>query len=175
MSQIRLKEPDGHDARLLSELGSQTFVQSYGCALEPAQLAAYVSQTFSKERIARELKDPAVYYLLAMDQDRACAYAKLIPSPVPESLFGSLGSAEAIELKRLYVIPEYWNQGVGTQLMEALLDRASAHDHQSMWLRVWEKNVRAITFYQRWDFRHVGEEPYCVGDCSETVWLMVRP
>ncbi|MCF7975022.1 MAG: GNAT family N-acetyltransferase [Phycisphaerae bacterium] len=172
MSQIRLKEPGWQDVRLLSTLGSQTFVESYGCALDAAQLDAYVTQAFAEARIAQELKDPTIYYLLAMDHDQACAYAKLIPSQVPQSL--SLSPDRAIELKRLYVIPKYWGQGVGARLMEALLDWASAHDHQSMWLRVWEKNVRAITFYRQWDFRHVGQEPYCVGDCSETVWLMVR-
>ena len=108
-----------------------------------------------------------------MDQGQACAYAKLIPSRVPESLSRSL--VQAIELKRLYVIPEYWGQGVGARLMEALLDWASAHDYPKLWLRVWQKNAQAIAFYQQWGFRPVGQEPYHVGDCSEIVQLMVRP
>jgi GNAT superfamily N-acetyltransferase len=175
MSRIRLTEPDQRDVPILSELGSQTFVQSYGSALDAAQLSRYVLEAFSEVCIARELLDSDIHYLLAWDHDRACAYSKLMPSPVPESLSRSLCPAQAVELKRLYVIPEYWGQGVGATLMEALLDWASAHHYQSMWLRVWEKNERAIAFYQRWGFRHVGQEPYCVGNCSETVWLMVRP
>ncbi|NQV33430.1 MAG: GNAT family N-acetyltransferase [Phycisphaeraceae bacterium] len=171
MSQIRLKEPDGHDVRLLSELGAQTFIHAYASTLEPAQLAAYVAQAFSEARIAQELKDPGIYYLLALDQGQACAYAKLVPSDLPEVL----SLIQAIELKRLYVIPEYWGQGVGTRLMETLLDWAFAHGHPNMWLRVWQKNVQAMSFYQRWRFRPVGQEPYHVGDCSEIVQLMVRP
>ena len=171
MSCIRLTEPELADAQSLSELGSQTFVQSYECVLAREQLMAYVNQAFATERIVQELKDPGIFYLLVRDGERACAYAKLIPSEVP----ASLPLAQAIELKRLYVIPEYWRQGVGTRLMEALLDWASAHDYPHMWLRVWQKNARAIAFYQRWRFRPVGQEPYHVGDCCETVQLMVRP
>jgi GNAT superfamily N-acetyltransferase len=171
MSHIQLREPDGRDAGLLSDMGSQTFIQSYGSTLEPTQLAAYVTQAFSEERMALELKDPGIYYLLAWDQGQACAYAKLVPSHLPEAL----SLTQAIELKRLYVIPEYWGQRVGTRLMGALLDWASAHGCPNMWLRVWQKNARAIAFYQQWGFRHVGQEPYHVGDSSETVQLMVRP
>jgi GNAT superfamily N-acetyltransferase len=170
MSGIRLTEPDRLDVRTLSELGSKTFIQSYGCALDPAQLAAYVTQTFAHTKIARELKDPDIYYLLARDQDLACAYAKLSLSAVPEAL----PLTRAIELKRLYVIPEYCGQGVGTRLMEALLAWTSQHDYPLLWLRVWLKNEPAIRFYERWKFRHVGQEPYHVGDCSETVLLMAR-
>lgn len=171
MSHIQLKEPDGHDVRLLSELGAQTFIHAYESTLEPTQLTAYVGQAFSQERIAQELKDPGTYYVLALDQGQACAYAKLVPSDVPEALL----LTQAIELQRLYVIPEYCRQGVGTRLMETLLAWASAHEYANMWLRVWQKNVQAMSFYQRWEFRAVGQEPYHVGHCSEIVQLMVRP
>ncbi|MCP4456311.1 MAG: GNAT family N-acetyltransferase [Planctomycetes bacterium] len=170
MRDIRLTEPDCHDARILSELGSRTFIQAYGGALDPAQLAAYVGETFSHARMARELDDADIYYLLAYDQDRACAYAKLSRSAVPEALV----LTRAVELKRLYVVPEYCGQGVGARLMEGLLAWTSRHAYPSLWLRVWQKNESAIRFYERRGFCQAGQEPYHVGDCSETVLLMVR-
>ncbi len=168
MNPIRLTEPELNDIRVLAELGSQTFIQSYRDVLDQESLQTYTQQAFAAERIAQELEDPQVYYLLALDHQRACAYAKLIASPVPKPL----SLQQAIELQRLYVIPQYWGRAIGTRLMETLLEWAHRHHYQHMWLRVWQENERAIAFYQRWNFRIVGQEPYVVGNCSETVWLM---
>ncbi len=171
MCGIQLREPGQTDVQSLSALGSQTFIQSYARALAHEQLTAYVARAFGAARIAQELKDPRLFYMMACDGELVCAYAKLVPSKLPPSL----PLTQAIELKRLYVLPEYWGRGVGTRLMESLLNWAFEHDYPNLWLRVWEKNAQAIAFYRRWEFRHVGDEPYHVGSCSETVHLMVRP
>ncbi len=170
MNGIRLASPDLAEAQCLSDLASQTFVQSYESALPCDQLKAYVMQAFAPKRLVQEFQNPENLYVLAWDGARACAYANLAPSDVP----ASLSLTRAIELKRLYVLPDYWGQGLGTRLMEALLAWASGKDYPFLWLRVWEKNEPAIRFYERWEFRRIGQELYHVGRCSETVQLMVR-
>ena len=171
MSCIRLAEAELADAQRLSDLASKTFIQSYQRVLPREQLRGYVKEAFAAERIVQELRSPESLYLLAWDGTLACAYANLNPSDVP----ASLSLTRPIELKLLYVIPEYCGQGLGARLMEGLLDWASQMDYPTLWLRVWEKNEPAIRFYERWEFRHVGQEPYHVGHCSETVQLMIRP
>jgi ribosomal protein S18 acetylase RimI-like enzyme len=42
------------------------------------------------------------------------------------------------------------------------------------WLRVWEKNPRAIALYERYGFEITGSEPYHVGTMSETVLIMTK-
>jgi GNAT superfamily N-acetyltransferase len=171
MSRIRLAEPELADAQDLSDLASQTFVQSYESALPCDQLMAYVDEAFATERLVQEFKNPESLYLLAWDDARVCAYANLHPSDLP----ASLSLAHAVELKRLYVLPDYCGQGLGTRLMKALLDWTSHRGDPTLWLRVWERNESAIRFYEHWAFHHVAQEPYHVGHCSETVQLMVRP
>ncbi len=170
MSGIRLAKPDLADAQCLSDLASQTFIQSYESALPCDQLRTYVMQVFAVKRLVQEFQNPENFFVLAWDSTRACAYVNLTSSDVP----ASLALTRAIELKRLYVLPDYWGQGLGTRLMEALLAWASGKDSPCLWLRVWEKNESAIRFYERWEFRHVGQELYHVGHCSETVQLMTR-
>jgi len=154
----------------LAALGAQTFCQSYGSALDPKELKAYVDEAFSVRQIEKELADPNIHYCVASIADTICAYAKLAPSPGPESLKES----NAIELTRLYVTSEYWGQGIGSRLMSKVIDVADTCGYQHMWLRVWQENHRAIDFYRQWEFTTVGKEPYYVGACSETVLIMVK-
>jgi len=170
MGHIELIKARAEHARILAELGAKTFTQSYGNALDPQELKTYVSQAFSVDQISRELHNPKIHYRIACMDNVVCAYAKLVPSSLPACLKG----ANAIELMRLYVTPEYCRHGVGSRLMAMLIDCARTQGYEHMWLRVWQENHRAIDFYQKWRFHTVGSEPYHVGVCSETVLIMVR-
>jgi ribosomal protein S18 acetylase RimI-like enzyme len=74
----------------------------------------------------------------------------------------------------LYVLPEWIGKGIGTKLIKKSLGAALEGGYHSCWLRVWDGNERAIMFYRNWGFREVGSEAYYVGQCRETVVLMVR-
>lgn len=53
--------------------------------------------------------------------------------------------------------------GLGSDLMLASLEEANRQDYQSIWLGVWEKNNRAIVFYERWDFQVIGSHAFVLG------------
>ena len=170
MGRINITTACAEHASVLAGLGAQTFCQSYGAALEEEALKAYVDEVFPLERIQRELVDPEIHYLIAWVGGVICAYAKLVASPLPECL----KAEDAVELQRLYVVPEHWGQGVGSRLMTSLIDLAATRAYGHMWLRVWQENQRAIEFYRKWAFSSVGSDTYHVGACSETVLIMVK-
>jgi ribosomal protein S18 acetylase RimI-like enzyme len=41
-----------------------------------------------------------------------------------------------------------------------------------VWLGVWEKNDRAIRFYEKWGFEKFGETDFLLGDDLQQDWLM---
>jgi ribosomal protein S18 acetylase RimI-like enzyme len=43
-----------------------------------------------------------------------------------------------------------------------------------VWLDVWERNTRAISFYERWGFVVVGEQDFVLGDDVQRDLLMAR-
>jgi GNAT superfamily N-acetyltransferase len=57
------------------------------------------------------------------------------------------------ELRRLYVIPERWGQGVGSRLLDAVLQRAQRAGATTASLSVLEKNNQARTFYEHRGWR----------------------
>jgi GNAT superfamily N-acetyltransferase len=151
-------------------MGRLTFTQSYASIIPPEELASYTSRAFSLEQLRSELTVPGITYLLALAGTTACGYSKLAPTAPPLEINGP----NPAELVRLYVLPDWTGKGIGTTLIKESLDAALEQGYCSCWLRVWRGNERAIRFYRRWGFREVGSEPYNVGKCRETVFLMVR-
>lgn len=47
--------------------------------------------------------------------------------------------------------------------MRRSVDEARAAGHDVMWLGVWDRNPRAISFYRRWGFEAVGEMGFVFG------------
>jgi len=43
-----------------------------------------------------------------------------------------------------------------------------------VWLGVWEKNNRAISFYKKWGFEKFGEHSFTLGDDIQNDWLMKK-
>ena len=85
--------------------------------------------------------------------------ARAVPSGEPVGCAGlrRLASGTA-ELKRLFVRPEFQGQGLGKQLLAAVLDEARALGYQRLWLDTVPQLTTAIELYRRWGFREIA--PY---------------
>lgn len=56
--------------------------------------------------------------------------------------------------------------------MEAVLTVAREAGAETVWLGVWEKNPRAIAFYEKCGFRITGSHPFLVGTDLQTDRIM---
>ena len=52
----------------------------------------------------------------------------------------------------IYVLPEYWGEGAGTELLERLFDIFRTDDCESVWLTVMADNDVGRSFYDRHSF-----------------------
>jgi diamine N-acetyltransferase len=159
------------DAHLLSELGSQTFSETFAAENTPEDLAEYIATSFNVARQTSELEDPASVFLIAEVGGRPAGYAKLRDGEPEQGIEG----AKPIELVRLYVLREWLGRGIGAQLMRACLDEARQSGHETIWLGVWERNPRAQAFYRKWNFRSAGEHMFQLGSDLQRDLLMERP
>lgn len=80
-----------------------------------------------------------------------------------------------LELKRLYVARAWHGRGVAQALMNAVLDAARARGAKTLWLGVWERNPRAVAFYEKYGFTRVGEHSFILGSDVQTDWVLARP
>ena len=147
---IRRARPD--DASLITDIGASTFEASFGADNRLEDMEQYLSLSFSKAHIEAQLADPSSIFLLAYEDCKAVGYVMLRVSKKPISVAGT----KPVELARLYVDEEIIGKGYGSALMNSCLEKAKKNGYRTIWLGVWQKNLRAIRFYEKWGFKKVG-------------------
>jgi diamine N-acetyltransferase len=68
-----------------------------------------------------------------------------------------------VEVQRIYSDQAWHGRGVGALLMNACIEQARAWHGDELWLAVWERNPRAIAFYQKSGFQIVGRKTFQLG------------
>jgi diamine N-acetyltransferase len=149
--QIRIATPS--DAELLADLGARTLRDTFGPDKSEAQ-ANYLALTFSPDIKSGDLADPYATFMIAEVDGAAVAYARLRFGFSPPCA----GGITPMEVARFYADAPWVGRGVGTALMERCLCMARERGCDVVWLDVWEKNNRAIAFYEKWGFAVVGSE-----------------
>lgn len=155
------------DAELIADLSRSTFYQAYAKANTVDDMERFMNEQFARERLIKEVVDGSGIFLLAYDGNEAVGYVRM-------RVNHQLNNGDAIEIARLYVAAHVIGKGVGSALMESCLQIAKDMQMKTVWLGVWEKNDRAITFYQKWGFEKFGEQIFQLGTDRQTDYLMKK-
>ena len=164
----RPARPD--DAALLTELAASTFRETFESDNAPQDFAAYMSVAFGEAIQRAELQDADTTVFLAERAGDAVGYVMLRERSTPSIV----GFDDALEIARLYVRKRAHGSGVGAALMQRALAEAAGRGKDAVWLGVWERNVRAIAFYESWGFHSCGTQPFLLGTDVQTDLVMVR-
>jgi diamine N-acetyltransferase len=158
------------DAALLAQLSRETFYDTFAADNTAEDMELFMSTSFAVQRLMAEAGDPQHIFFIARENGEPLGYLKLSLSPNPPQL----GDAAAIEIARIYAVQKAIGKGVGAALMRQALEMAAAFGKSVIWLGVWERNLKAISFYKKWGFEKFGEHPFILGADAQTDWLMKR-
>ena len=163
---IAYREATPGDAAALSALFADCFTTTFGSLYAPHNLALFLSQQ-SPQAFAAQLADPDFAICMAEEGDRLAGYIKLGPPDLP----GPTPSA-TIELRQLYVQPQWQGEGVAAALTDWAFDEARRRGKQHLQLSVFIDNPRARRFYEKRGFVEVGEYRFMVGDHADDDRIM---
>lgn len=155
--QIRRATPG--DARTLADLGTRTFVESFGHLYAPEDLQAFLDESHSEPAYAKALADPAYALWIAEHDGTAIGYAQAGPCGLPHA---DVKPGDG-ELKRLYLARDAQGNGVGARLFEEALRWLERDGPRTLWISVWSENFGAQRFYARYGFAKAGEYDFIVG------------
>ena len=167
---IAIRRAAESDADALAELGRSTFSETFAKDNRPEDMERYLSSTFGPELQRRELRDPKRRIAIAWDGSEAVGYFHLAESEPDPSVAGP----KPIELVRLYVDARRLGLGVGAALMRECVALARREGFETLWLGVWEKNLRAQAFYRKNAFTRVGEHVFRLGSDDQLDYVMAR-
>ena len=159
------------DAETLLEFAARTYYETFSAVNTPENMQAYMANAFTLPQFKAELGDPRAVFLLAEIDGHLAGYAKLLADKAPECVIGDA----PVELVRFYIDQSWQGRGVASALMEACLAEAKIGGFKTIYLGVWEKNLRAQAFYHKWNFVRVGEHTFQMGDDPQIDWWMTRP
>jgi len=162
MTPIHWRKAGPDDAAALAYLGAATFLSTFafdhpgGPLIE--HLDAEHSAAYYSEKLAREDVD---IVLGETPLGAPVGYALLLSPEHPQ--FQRDGDWE---LKRFYLLGPWQGGGNGRDLMAQAIQVARDRGAQRLLLAVYESNARAVAFYERAGFVHIGETVFMVGDVA---------
>jgi diamine N-acetyltransferase len=164
VADLILREARLEDAAALAAFAERSFADTFGAQNNPADMAAYLAASFSPAIQAAEIADTATIILLAVRNPTGSSdiagYAHLV------------AEGADMQMKRLYVKPEWKGRGLAARLLKRIVEECRRHGAQRLWLTVWTENPRAIAFYKKAGFRICGSEVFMVGDDAQTDHVM---
>ncbi|KRE31770.1 acetyltransferase [Mycobacterium sp. Soil538] len=160
----------------LADVAARTFPLACPPSCTPADVAAFIAENLTPARFGAYLDDPDRTVLTATRGDRIIGYAMMIRGvPDDPDVAAAVALRPAVELSKMYVLPDAHGAGVSTALMSAALQHARARAAASVWLGVNQKNVRAQRFYTKHGFTVTGTKTFRLGTHLEADYVMVRP
>ena len=170
-SEIVIRDARPEEAGALAALARAVFEETFAEGNSDEDMAEFLASTYSESIQSRELSDPSMQTLLAVDGERLAGYAQLATGQPPDWV----PERPAIEIKRFYILSHWHGSGVAQALMAECLRRADLYRSAAIWLGVWEHNARAKAFYAKYGFEARGSQPFWLGRDEQTDHILACP
>ena len=156
------------DLPVLRQFSRTMYYETFQSMCANEDMEAYLNESFAQEKIQAELDNPdSAFYFLHLDNSLA-GYMKLNDALAQTDL----NDTHSLELERIYVTREAQGNGLGTFLMNRAIEISAQKGKTFLWLGVWEKNTKAISFYHRHGFYEIGTHTFVMGDDVQTDFIM---
>lgn len=173
---MRIATTDSVDVAELAEVAARTFPLACPPSVTPANIASFIDANLSDARFAEYLADPQRLILTASRDDRIIGYTMLVRGVGDDpDVQRAVRTRPAVEISKMYVLPDHHGSAVSTALIDAALAAAAEWGTGCVWLGVNQKNVRAQRFYTKCGFTVNGTRTFRLGGHDEADYVMVRP
>jgi len=166
MATIRRAEPA--DAAALATLAERIFRDTFASTNDPADVELHCARNFGLAVQLREITDPNLVTIVSEHGDDLIGFAQVRIASRIECVLAK----HPTELCRFYVSQRWHGLGVAHELMNAVLATVSDLASDRLWLGVWERNDRALRFYQKFGFAVVGDHAFVLGHDTQRDLVM---
>ncbi|WP_298903428.1 GNAT family N-acetyltransferase [uncultured Psychroserpens sp.] len=156
---IKIKKAIESNTDVLALLGRLTYVESHGRFIDDKNdLLQYINEAFSVSKTKEDINNPKIIFYIIYVNDLPAGYAKLIVNAYHKDVV----SQNNCRLDRIYILNEFIPLKIGQQLLTYVEKQAKELQLDMIWLSVYVKNHRAIRFYEKNEFKNVGELNFLV-------------
>jgi ribosomal protein S18 acetylase RimI-like enzyme len=168
MNPVTIRKATISDLETIQEISKQTFIETFTEVNTPENMDNYIQENFNAQQIALEINNPESAFYLAILDHQAIAYLKIN--------FGNAQTEtrnlQAMEIQRIYVLKNFHGKQIGQLLLNKAIKIGQESGVETIWLGVWEKNYKAIQFYNNNDFVEFDQHNFTLGNDVQTDLLM---
>ena len=150
---ITIRRVTTKDVATLSTIAKQSFYDAFTGTCTEKDMEDFLEECFSEEPLRKEISNENDYCFFAEFDGVPVGFIRFMED---YSGFPEMKKWKALELKRIYILKEFHGKGIAQQLMDFIIDYAVQHKFEVIWLGVWEHNVRAQKFYEKYGFVNSG-------------------
>lgn len=165
---LTLRQCIPDDIYTLCNFSYRTYNETFAHMNKPWIMKAYLDQSFNINKLSGELSNSNSLFYFLYANGELVGYLKLNEAPSQTDI----NDTQSLEIERIYVAKEFLGEGLGNILMNKAIDIANMRKKLYVWLGVWEKNDRAISFYKKNGFYKVGTHSFYMGEEEQRDFLM---
>lgn len=169
MEYIEIKKVSLNDLEALKNIGKETFYETFSVENTEEDMQAYLNESFNTKKLTTELKNTNSEFYFAILHNKVIGYTKLNYGTAQTEV----KDKNALEIERIYVLKEFHGRQVGQLLHNNALELAKQTNLKYLWLGVWEKNQRAISFYEKNGFIAFDKHIFKLGN-DEQIDIMMK-
>lgn len=168
MDNIEIKKITLADIPNLQAIGRQTFFETFADQNTADDMQNYLDNNLSTDKLKDELSDPNSEFYFALLDNKVIGYLKVNHGQAQTEL----KDKSSLEIERIYVLKDFHGKNVGQVLYNKSIDIAKQTKADYVWLGVWEKNPRAIKFYEKNGFVAFDKHIFKLGSDEQTDIMM---
>lgn len=158
------------DLAALQSISIATFTDTYAASNTPENMELYLAENFTEQSLRAELTDPSTSLFIAKIAEKIIGYLKLNYNQSQTEL----KDEETVEIERIYISKEFHGKKYGKALLDKAIEIAKSRNASYIWLGVWERNTRAISFYEKNNFVPFNTHSFTLGNDVQTDIMMKR-
>jgi len=158
---IKIEIVKKENATVLALLGRITYAESHKHYIsDKKDLKNFLDEAYSINKTLHDLNNPQNLFYLIYIEDLPVGYAKLVLNEKHKSIT----SDNICRLERIYILNEFIPLKLGQRLLSFVEEESKTLQLDTIWLSVYIKNTRAIRFYEKNEFKKVGNLNFMVND-----------
>lgn len=164
--EITIERVKLQDVPRLSEIAKQSFYDTFTGTCTEEDMQGFLVDCFDEAPLSKEISNENDFCYFAKVDGAAVGFIRFMED---YSSFPEVQQWKALELKRIYILKEYHSLGIAQRLMDFYIDYAVREQYKVLWLGVWEHNLRAQRFYEKYGFVNSGHtHDFPIGSTPQT-------
>lgn len=145
MTAVSIRSAEPRDIPAIQRVAEQAWNTIYDETLPQHTIDAAIDEWYDSEALLQHVENPDVAYFVATGVDRLYGYVTGTVRDDPRT--GELGA--------IYVHPDHWRAGIGSQLIDRFETHATDQTWDSIQVRVIADNHVARTFYEKHGYEQI--------------------